>query len=251
MIPDKKQFAFLVASTALLMLTFAAIFNWFNGLGGTGAHAAVYNNLFTTYWVLGVAVGGGVYIYFLWLMTTSVSGETEDEPKIGDVPIERGNNKVALSITVVITLFLLVLSDVTFDSIDFFEKYEEQTTEDSFTIKVTGYQYYWSYEYDSGINYTSTAGEPLVIPVGVPVVLEVTSGDVFHSFALPDHRIKIDAIPGRSISGWVNAEDTGNYPMRCFELCGDFHADMIGELEVMELADFEVWHSAKLAGGVN
>ncbi len=250
MIRDKKQFGIIVAVTVVLMLTYASIFNWFNGLGGTGGHADVYNNLFTTYWVLGTVIGGGVYIYFLWLMTTSVEGETEDEPQIGDIPLERGSGKVAVAITIVITLFLLVLSDVTFDSIDFFEKYEDHTNEESFTIKVTGYQYYWAYEYqDSGINFTSAAGEPLVIPVDVPIVLEVVGGDVFHNFALPEHRVKIDALPSRSITGWIEAEETGTYPIRCFELCGDFHADMIGELEVMEKADYEAWRTAKLAGG--
>ncbi|MBC8437876.1 MAG: cytochrome c oxidase subunit II [Euryarchaeota archaeon] len=251
MIKDKRDFVIMIGVTILLMLTYASIFNWFNGLGGTGAHADVYNHLFTTYWGLGTLIGGGVYVYFLWLMTTSVEGDTEDEPKLGEAPVERGSNKIAMAIVVVITLFLLVLSDVTFSSIDFFEKYEDHTTEDSFTVKVTGYQYYWQYEYDSGINYTSAAGDPLVIPVGVPVVFEVTGGDVFHSFALPEHRVKIDAIPGRSNMGWIEAEETGTYPVRCFELCGDFHADMIGELEVMEKADFEAWHAAKLAGGVN
>ncbi len=251
MIPDKKQFGIIIGVTILLMLTYAAIFNWFNGLGGTGAHAEVYNHLFTTYWSLGVLIGGGVYLYFIWLITTSVQGETEEQPEMGVVPIERGNNKVAMAISIVITLFLLVLSDVTFDSIDFFEKYGEHTTEESFTIKVTGYQYYWTYEYDSGINYSSATGEALVIPVDVPVVIEVTTGDVFHSFALPEHRIKIDAIPGRTNTGWINADETGKYPIRCFELCGEFHADMIGELEVVQKDDFDAWHSAKLAGGVN
>ncbi|HJM18938.1 MAG TPA: cytochrome c oxidase subunit II [Candidatus Thalassarchaeaceae archaeon] len=242
MIINKKQFGLVAFSLLILMTSYAALFNWFNGLGGTGSHADVYNHLFTTYWSLGVLIGGGVYVYFLWLMTTSVEDETEEMPKLGEIPLERGNGKVAMAITVVITLFLLVLSNVTFDSIDFFEKYDEHTTEESFTVKVTGYQYYWNYEYPNGINFTSASG-PLKIPVDVPVVLEVTSGDVFHSYALPEHRIKVDSIPGRSNFGWIEAEETGIYPVRCFELCGAYHSDMMGELEVVEKSEFDTWYT--------
>jgi|TARA_B100001105_G_scaffold3800_1_gene2787 cytochrome c oxidase subunit 2 len=239
---DRRSFALIVGSVAILMLTFVSIFNWFHGLGGTGAHAEVYDELFTLYWSLGTVIGLGVYIYFLWLLTTA-SDNSVDDMEIGQAPLERGDTKIAWSITIVITLFLLVLSDATFDSINFFEEHEEHTTDESFIIEITGYQYYWNYQYPNGIHYTSVAGEPLRIPVDVPVVLEVTSGDVFHSYSLPEHRIKIDAIPGRVNSGWIQAEETGIYPVRCFELCGDDHSIMIGELEVMEKSDFDAWYA--------
>ena len=245
--PSKKQFALIIGAVIILMLNFVSIFNWFGDLGGTGAHAEVYDELFTLYWSLGAAIGLGVYCYFIYLVTTSQE-ETEDEPQIGERPLERGSTKVAFAITIVITLFLLVLSDVTFDSIDFFEKHEEYTTDESFTIKVTGYQYYWKYQYPNGIEYTSAGGEALRIPVDVPVVFEVTSGDVFHSFALPEHRIKIDALPSRANTGWILAEETGYYPIRCFELCGDDHAIMIGNLEVMEKSEFNVWYQSEGEG---
>ena len=99
-----------------------------------------------------------------------------------------------------------------------------------------------AWKYPNGLNYTSASGETLRIPIDVPVVFEVTSGDVFHSYALPEHRIKVDAIPGRVNSGWIHAEETGIYPVRCFELCGDYHSIMIGELEVMDKDDFDTWY---------
>ncbi len=241
---DRRTFGIISASIVILALTFASIFNWFQGLGGTGAHAEVYDELFTLYWGLGTVIGMGVYVYFLWLLTTSTD-EGLDEMPCGQAPVDRGDRKVAYAITVIITLFLLVLSDVTFDSIDFFEKPE--TTDESFTIQVTGYMYYWDYQYPNGISYTSASGEPLRVPVDVPVVFEVTSGDVFHSYALPEHRIKVDAIPGRVNTGWIQAEETGTYPVRCFELCGDEHTIMIGVLEVMEKDDFDMWYSGGVA----
>ena len=243
---DRRTFGIISASIVILALTFASIFNWFQGLGGTGAHAEVYDELFTLYWGLGTVIGMGVYIYFLWLLTTESDG-SGDDMRIGQRPEERGDYRVAWGITIVIALFLLVRSDVTFDSIDFFEKHEEHTTDDSFTVEITGYQYYWDYQYPNGISYTSASGEPLRVPVDVPVVFEVTSGDVFHSYALPEHRIKVDAIPGRVNTGWIQAEETGTYPVRCFELCGDEHTIMIGVLEVMEKDDFDMWYSGGVA----
>ena len=238
---DRRTFCIIAASIVILSLTFASIFNWFQGLGGTGAHAEVYDELFTLYWGLGTVIGMGVYVYFLWLLTTEPDG-LGDDMRIGQRPEERGGNRLAWSITITISLFLLVLSDVTFDSIDFFEKHEDHVTDESFTIEITGYQYYWDYQYPNGLNYTSASGETLRIPIDVPVVFEVTSGDVFHSYALPEHRIKVDAIPGRVNSGWIHAEETGIYPVRCFELCGDYHSIMIGELEVMDKDDFDTWY---------
>lgn len=241
---NKRAFTTIFLSSALLMLTFGSIIKWFQE-PGTGAHAEVYDYLFLIYWILGCVVATVVYGYFLWLMTTEVEGEPEDAPFLGQIPIERGSVKISWTLTFVITAFLLILSSVTFSSIDFFETSELE--EDSFTVQVTGWQYYWEYQYPNGINYTSAAGEPLRIPVNTSVVFEVIGGDVFHSFALPDHRIKVDALPSRANTGWILAEETGNYPIRCYELCGADHASMIGELEVMEKDAFEQWY----AGGAN
>ena len=241
---SKKTFGLISGSIGVLILTFFSIFNWGRGLGGTGAHADVYDDLFTIYWGLGTVIGIGVYSYFLWLLTTSTDEEV-DEMVIGRDPVVRGDSKVAFAIALIITFFLLILSDATFDSIDFFE--EPETNEDSFTVFVTGYQYYWEYHYPNGLNYTSSNGGPLRIPVDVPVVFEVSSGDVFHSFALPEHRIKIDALPSRANIGWILAEETGEYPIRCFELCGDYHSLMIGHLEVMEQEEFDAWYSGGMS----
>lgn len=227
-----------------LMLTFGAINKWFNN-EGTGAHAEVYDFLFFVYWGLGCVVAVAVYGWFLWLMSTVVDEEPEDAPKLGDMPVERGSKNIAIVTSTIITVFLIVLSIVTFDSIDYFENPELE--QGSFEVEVIGWQYYWEYNYDNGISYTSAAGEALVIPVDTPVVFNVQGGDVFHSFALPEHRIKVDALPSRPNVGWILAEETGTYPIRCYELCGAEHGIMIGELEVVTLEEYELWEAEKLA----
>ena len=241
---NNKTTGVLFFSITILMLTFASIYNWFQGLGGSGAHAEVYDELFTLYWSVGTVIGIAVYAYFLYLVYTSWGKDSGEEMTIGQSPVVRGSNKGAIIVSFTIALFLLVLSDTTFDSIDFFEQHEEHTTDNSFTIAVTGYQYYWDYEYPNGIHLTSVGEEPLKIPVDVPVVFEVTSGDVFHSFALPEHRIKIDSIPGRSNEGWILADEVGTFPIMCAELCGDEHAIMGGEIEVMSTEDFDAWYNS-------
>jgi len=236
----KKPIILAVIAIIPLMITFFAIIKWFQS-PGTGAHAEVYDELFLTYWSLGMIVAVIVYAIFIWLMTTSVEETTTDFQTLGSIPVERGSVKTAWTFTFVITAFLLILSQITFSSIDFFENPELE--EDSFTVKITGWQYYWEYEYPNGITYTSAVGEPLRIPIDTPVVFEVIGGDVFHSFALPEHRIKVDSLPSRSNTGWILAEETGLYPIRCYELCGVEHALMVGELEVMEKDDFDAWYS--------
>ncbi|MDP6864407.1 MAG: cytochrome c oxidase subunit II [Candidatus Poseidoniaceae archaeon] len=235
-----KNISLAILSIIPLLLTFFAIIKWFQS-PGTGAHAEVYDELFLTYWSLGMVVAVIVYGVFIWLMTTAVEEEPDDVRILGSLPVERGSAKIAWTVTIVITAFLLILSQITFSSIDFFENPELE--EDSFTVKVTGWQYYWEYEYPNGITYTSAVGEPLRIPVDTPVVFEVIGGDVFHSFALPEHRIKVDALPSRPNTGWILAEETGTYPIRCYELCGDDHTLMIGELEVMDKNEFDAWYS--------
>ncbi len=240
---ERRQLAIIIASIVILMMTFASIFNWFQGLGGTGAHADKYDELFTLYWSLGTVIGLVVYAYFVYLLVTSYGEDSGEEMRIGAPPVIRESKRGAFAISMVIALFLLVLSDSTFDSIDFFE--EPETTEDSFTIEVTGYQYYWDYQYPNGASINSASGETLKIPVDIPIVFEVTSGDVFHSFALPDHRIKIDAIPGRVNVGWIHSDDTGIFPVMCAELCGDEHTIMMGEIEVMSADDFDAWYNSE------
>lgn len=111
------------------------------------------------------------------------------------------------------------------------------------TIKVTGHQWYWSYEYpDDGIAFDSNLkkkeelkeGEPyllavdnpVVVPVGKKISIEMTSADVIHSWALPALGVKRDTVPGKLNHTWFKAEKEGIYYGQCSELCGKFHGFM-------------------------
>jgi cytochrome c oxidase subunit 2 len=106
-------------------------------------------------------------------------------------------------------------------------------------ITVEGRQYYWQYVYPNGV----VAVERLRAPVGVPVDLTVVAPDtdVIHSWWIPALGGKIDAIPGIVNSTWFQAERPGIFRGQCAELCGLAHANMLAEVEVLPVDEFDTW----------
>jgi cytochrome c oxidase subunit 2 len=133
------------------------------------------------------------------------------------------------------------------------------------TIKATGSQWYWSYDYpDEGdISFDANLvpddelkeGQPrllatdevVVVPVNEVVRVIVTGADVIHSWTVPAFGVKIDAIPGRLNETWFKAERTGTYYGQCSELCGQGHAYMPIEVKVVSKEDFDAWVAQKKA----
>ena len=134
------------------------------------------------------------------------------------------------------------------------------------TVKATGYQWYWGYEYpDQKISeitslpltqaeavakkvpYLRAADKPMVVPVNQVIRVQVTAADVIHAFALPAFGLKTDAIPGRLNETWFKAEKTGVYYGQCSELCGVEHSNMPIEIHVVSQADFDAWVQSKTA----
>ena len=131
------------------------------------------------------------------------------------------------------------------------------------TIKATGKQWYWSYNYPdngdfefdslivedkdlkSGQPRLLTVDHELVVPVNKVVHVLVTGADVIHSFAVPSFGIKIDAVPGRLNDTWFKATTEGTFHGQCSELCGKDHAFMPITVRVVSDADFENWIAAE------
>ena len=138
------------------------------------------------------------------------------------------------------------------------------------TIKATGQQWYWNYEYvEDAKNFDSnilgdadrTAQKPgqprllavdneLVVPVDTTVRVQVTSdpSGVIHAFAVPSFGIKIDAVPGRLNETWFNARETGMFYGQCSELCGKDHAFMPIAVRVVTKPEFATWIAAFKGG---
>jgi len=85
----------------------------------------------------------------------------------------------------------------------------------------------------------------LHVPLGRPVRLLMTSQDVIHSLYVPAFRVKHDVLPGRYTDLWFEATKAGTYHLFCAEYCGTEHSGMVGEVIVMEAADYQAWLSGR------
>ena len=148
---------------------------------------------------------------------------------------------------------------------------QKDTTNAELTIKATGYQWKWGYDYikgeGEGIGFISTldnaqremsnAGKPsgddyllkvdnpMVVPVGKKIRIITTANDVIHAFAVPAFGIKQDAIPGFVRDTWFRAEKTGDFYGQCQELCGKEHAYMPIHVKVLSAEDYSKWVDAE------
>ena len=146
---------------------------------------------------------------------------------------------------------------------------QKDTTNADLTIKATGYQWKWGYDYltgeGEGLSFVSTldssqramsnsgdvskaptdyllrVDNPLVVPVDKKVRIITTAGDVIHSFMVPAFGIKQDAIPGFVRDTWFRAEKTGDFYGQCAELCGKEHAYMPIHVKVLSAEDYSKW----------
>ena len=150
---------------------------------------------------------------------------------------------------------------------------QKDTSNADLTIKATGYQWKWGYDYikgegegigfistldneqrkisDSGAkgvsidNYLLKVDNPLVVPVNKKVRIITTANDVIHAFAVPQLGIKQDALPGFVRDTWFRAERTGDFYGQCQELCGKEHAYMPIHVKVVSAEDYSAWVAAE------
>ncbi|GAA6187715.1 cytochrome c oxidase subunit II [Litorivita sp. NS0012-18] len=156
---------------------------------------------------------------------------------------------------------ILVLVVIGFFSLPVLFK-QQEIPEGDITIKVTGYQWYWGYEYvDEGFGFESfmlakdelaengyaedeyllATDTAVVVPVGKTIVMQVTGADVIHSWTIPAFGVKQDAVPGRLAQLWFNAEREGIYFGQCSELCGKDHAYMPITVKVVSQEAYDAW----------
>jgi cytochrome c oxidase subunit II len=112
-------------------------------------------------------------------------------------------------------------------------------------IYAVGKQWMWKFEHPDGQREINQ----LHVPVGRDVKMIMISQDVIHSFFVPAFRIKQDVLPGRYTSTWFHATKPGTYHLFCAEYCGTSHSGMIGQVVVMEPAQFQQWLSGGGAEG--
>jgi cytochrome c oxidase subunit 2 len=111
-------------------------------------------------------------------------------------------------------------------------------------IYIVGKQWMWKAEHPGGQHEINS----LHVPTGRPIQLTMISQDVFHSFSIPDFRVKREVIPGRYTTVWFNATDPGTYHIFCTQYCGTQHSGMIGEVTVLTPDDYQKWLAQSTSG---
>ncbi len=122
---------------------------------------------------------------------------------------------------------------------------EQRPPADAMDIYVVGKQWMWKIQHLEGQREINE----LHVPVNRDIRLIMTSQDVIHSFYIPAFRLKQDVVPGRYGTLWFRAIKPGNYHVFCAEYCGTMHSGMIGQVVVMEAAQYEAWQSGGGAEG--
>lgn len=149
----------------------------------------------------------------------------------------------------------------------------EDTSDSDISIKVTGYQWKWGYDYlDEGISFISSlttpqaqildqaakgkdylleVDNPVVVPIDKKVRLLVTAADVIHAWWVPELGMKKDAIPGYVNEMWIKIDKPGVYRGQCAELCGKDHGFMPIVVEAKSEEDYQAWVKAQQAAGAD
>lgn len=194
----------------------------------------------------------GLLIYVMWRFRKNAN----------PVPSKTTHNTMIEVIWTVVPVLILV--GIAIPSISLISKQYETAPEDAVTLKVTGYQWNWGYEYpDQGIaeyianmmpeDAAKAAGEPfqlatdqrVVLPINTPIRIQTTAADVIHSWAVPALWFKLDAVPGRLNEKVLTITEPGIFYGQCSELCGVKHGYMPITVEAVSREQWEAWVLSK------
>jgi cytochrome c oxidase subunit 2 len=226
----------LVAALALLALALgsappAAAQSWV--VAPASGNAEIISELF---WFT-LVLAGVVFVLVEGLLIYSSLRFRRRAPLPFREPIQiHGNTRLEVMWAIVPGLILISLFAITVTRLGTLGSIPQDPN--ALRITVTGRQFQWEFGYpDAG----ARSIDDLRVPVGRPVVMEVTSQDIIHSFWVPDLYGKIDANPGRTNRIWFQARNPGTYRGVCAELCGNAHSQMLFRVEAMPEADFDQW----------
>ena len=229
--------------------------------GVTSTSQEAYDLHMLVLWICTI-VGVGVFAVIIYAIVVFQKAK-------GAVPATFTHSARAEAIwTIIPTLILVFLGYMTAPALIRIE----DTSSSEMTIKITGYQWKWQYDYvgqdysffstlaatsnaarqlGSGIdpesvdNYLLEVDNPLVVPVGVKIRYLLTANDVLHAWWVPAFSVKRDAIPGYVNEGWFQVDEPGVYRGQCAELCGKDHGFMPIVVQALPKAEFDAWLAAK------
>jgi cytochrome c oxidase subunit 2 len=189
---------------------------------------------------------------FLLLAIVIVRFNAKANPK----PSETTHNATLEVVWTVIPVIILIIISVPSFKLLY---YADRVAEPDMTLKVTGYQWYWGYEYPDheGLSFDSymipddeitgdqvrllSTDNKVVLPIDTNIQLIITAEDVLHAWAVPALGVKLDAVPGRLNETWVRITKPGTYYGQCSELCGKGHGFMPIEIKAVTKEEFKRW----------
>jgi cytochrome c oxidase subunit 2 len=178
-------------------------------------------------------VVGGAMLYAVWKYRLKKTDDPNELPKQS-----HGHPVIEVGLILFSAACLVVVAVPTIEGILMTKSLPEEYQEGAITVDVTGYQWWWAFDYpEEGV---TTANE-LVIPVGKAVKLNLRSADVIHSFWLPKLAGKVDLMPGQENFMWIQADEPGMYWGQCAEFCGDAHAYMLFRCRAVPEEEYREW----------
>ena len=234
----------------ILLALFTSGCAWRQGaLQPLGPKALAIARLGGLFFWIALVVLAAVVLAAVWAFARGAR-QAERAADLPTVPNERIERRLTQAVGASTVVSLLLLATLLVASVATGRGLEELAPPKPIRIKVTAYQWWWKIEYPGKApnDWAVTANE-LHVPAGRPVELELVSGDVIHSFWIPNLDGKHDLIPSHTIKTMILADLPGDYSGRCAEFCGYQHAHMDLLLVAQEPAEFEAWLASQRLPG--
>lgn len=232
-----KHIIAVVALVAISTLFLRWVFSWLFALPqAASAQAGPIDVMFNVHFWLIALFFSLIMVIMLYaaVVFRRKPGDEEDGPHIhGNTTLEIVWTVIPLIIVIALGVWgAIVLREIT------------SAAPDALQIDVTGRQWSWSFEYPSEGDFQSAE---LVVPVNQPILLNMRSEDVLHNFWVPEFRVKQDLVPGRTTVLNITPSQEGEYKVRCAEICGTEHANMLAPVRVVSQAEYDAWIEEKSA----
>ncbi len=188
------------------------------------------------FFLVAMTIFGTAFVAIL-LLVFSVRYRREKNPVATQI---EGSTLLEATWTIIpLAIFLLTF---VWGALLYFRIYDPPTN--AMNIYIVGKQWMWKAEHPGGQHEINA----LHVPTGKPIQLTMISQDVFHSFSIPDFRIKREVIPGRYSTVWFEPTQVGTYHLFCTQYCGTQHSGMVGTVTVMTPADYKKWLNQSNSG---
>ncbi|HAJ05063.1 MAG TPA: cytochrome c oxidase subunit II [Chloroflexi bacterium] len=195
----------------------------------------------TVDWLFGIHLKIIAFLFSLVVvfMLYSVVVFRNKSGDLGDGKYIHGNTKLEIAWTVVPIIMVVIMGYIGVITL----RDVTASDPDEMVVEVVSSQWAWRFDYpDHGLSSTE-----LILPVDQPVRFEITSMDVIHDFWVPEFRVKQDAVPGAVNLLRITPTVIGEYKVRCAELCGVRHSQMLADVSVLDREGFDDWVVSEVA----